>query len=57
MTPSSLFQTLALKKTSGDLVAFGEYGYLRGESTQDLIGTGPHLLHVSDTVEYISGQK
>jgi len=56
ITPSSLFQTLAPTKTSGDLVDFGEYGYLCGESTQDLIGTGLHRLHVSDTVEDISGQ-
>jgi hypothetical protein len=51
MTPSSVFQTLAPTKTSGDLVDFGEYVYLCGESTQDLIGTGLHRLHVSDTVK------
>ena len=52
MTPSSLFQTLAPTKTSGDLVDFGEYGYLCGASTQDLIGTGLHRLHVSDTANH-----
>ena len=57
MTPSSLFQNLVPTKTSGDLVDFDEYGYLCGESTRNLIGTGPHRLCVSDMVEYISGQK
>jgi hypothetical protein len=38
-------------------VDFGEYGYLCGESTQDLIGAGRHRLHVSDTVEDMSQQK
>jgi hypothetical protein len=57
MTPSSLFQNLAPTKTSSDLVDFGEYRYLCGESTQDLIGAGLHRLYVSDTVEDISGQK
>jgi hypothetical protein len=57
MTPSSLFQNLVPTKTSGDLVDFGECGYLCGESTQDLIGTGPRRLYVSNTVEDIKGKK
>ena len=42
MAPSSLFQTMAPTETSGDLMVFGEYGFLFGESTHDLIGTGLH---------------
>jgi len=42
MTPSSLFQTVAPTNTSGDHVVIGEYGFLCGESPQDLIGTGQH---------------
>jgi hypothetical protein len=38
MAPSSLFYTIAPTMTSGDLVVFGEYDFLCGESSPDLIG-------------------
>jgi hypothetical protein len=40
MAPSSLVATMAQTKTPGDLVVFGEYGFLSGASMQDLIGNG-----------------
>jgi len=42
MAPSSLSQFMAPTNTSGNIVVFGEYGFLCCESTQDLIGTGLH---------------
>jgi hypothetical protein len=41
----------------GDLVVFGEYGFLCDESKQDLIGSGLHRIYGSDEVEDISRQK
>jgi hypothetical protein len=42
MTPSSVSQSMAPTKTSGNTVVFGEYGFLCCESKQGLIGTGLH---------------
>jgi hypothetical protein len=42
MALSSLFQTVTPTKTLGDLAVLGEYGFLCGESLQDLVGIGLH---------------
>jgi hypothetical protein len=40
MAPSSLFQTMELTKTTGDVVDFAEYGFLSGASKQGPMGNG-----------------
>lgn len=53
IAPSSLFQPVAPTNTPGDLAVLEEYGFLCGESLQDIIGTGMHWLHTSEAVEDI----
>ena len=53
MAPSSLFQTLAQTKTSGDLEVFAPTFFMPWINA----GPGLHRLHASDTAECISGQK
>jgi hypothetical protein len=42
MAPLSLLQTMNLTKTSDNVVVFGKYGSLCGESKQGLINNGLH---------------
>jgi len=55
--PEKYNQGLAPRKTSGNIVVFGECGFICCESTQDLIDTGLHVLHALESVEFISVHK
>jgi len=46
MAPSALFQTMAQKKTAGDIVDIGEHGVLFGEQTQNDLVTALYGIHV-----------
>jgi hypothetical protein len=57
MALSSLSPNMAPTETSGDIVDFGEYGFLSGALKQDPVCNGLYWLHASEAMEYISGYK